>query len=1431
MKRDEFGGIIVEEDDLRDEFGGVIDAEEKGNWDRIWGGVTDRTKERYKRIVAPTVLGNIAKKLPVVGPVADFVASGPERTARTAAGVVGEVFEPLNVLVGEGMRAGAGGAAAGVDALEKNKKKGGDFDIGAGVFGRIGEVGKELGGIVGDAATKHGPVVKEKWDALPESVKADLEIIPDAANVLGWGAGKAAGKAALETMGKESLGTLEKKAASAVEKGFSKGVKPLDYGKKGYSAFNDVYEKGADAVKAIAEHRGSVQLVDEAGETIARPRTVLEFAQAIEKTKQSIYNQYHQMAVEAGDAGAKFDAMPIVNKIKTVAAEKGAVLKPGDSRIAKSEEIRAYAHSRIADIAELQGASPEIVEARIKELNNSLQPFYLNNTGKAKAEVDASIAQALRGQLDSQIEGAVGPGYQRLKNQYSALKRIERDVNHRAKVLARRPEKGFFDLTDIFSNGELALGVATLNPALLAKAGAQKATLGWTKWLTNPDRYIDIMFDRAYKLADAPKPGLGKIMDFDAMKVALPENAESPAFARLRTPVNPDLAIDNEVTARMRESARNAGRLGNIALDKRATDEAATTAAAQRGLEQRDAYQWNMEQDRMKAAEAQMPADALEAKRARDAAAAQAEAAGLAEQSAKERAAADAAIRAARGTGSRAMMPPQVVGGVAGGTIGAALPAETPEERTRNIVIGTGLGFGGGMAAHTITVAAEKQMSNARRLIVEASMMANKNPQITQAQAEMSLHKLSPTAQTVIADIGELQALNKTMSKYMVAGEGIGDRRSVHAINKVMEAHPEMRDRLLQIQKANPHVDFVDDKGYLRAMAIEMAQKPDAHGILEDSLMPMVEEEAAKLGITGTAKEKIWAVAKSQKKVEDTGFPTGSFWAQNVGQIRKELADMGLPSSGKPMDVAARLAEVKQLFVPKYQGFSRSLPQMYWDGLGNSLREEVRTQIYKDTKDKAARGILPKGFFKTTIKGMEAQSKDFGIMSPLRTADKTGAAFNSATACPMFTIGNNGCWDACYTTQMGAGGTCYSLYRNAPYTGEILRMTKKEINWLNNKYGGLRVNGGGGYNPENAAQLLDLLSDAKDRGLAIKVITKQEGALKMLDDAIAQGLPVPADLQVQPSFDYMWVPVKTDLARAGNGAAAFRMDEMIAAGHLEGAAITYREMFGREAKVVNGELYRKYGFSVDQVKDMQRKYPNLTVLPRVVAGTPEEAIQATKDFPQTIITLMHGKIPDYAHSDVGGSLQNWTGNHKFEMLPNGEARISKVVGKKVVGSAAHKALQDAVNNVPVEQRPALLKALKEQTCCQAGAHKHACFNCSTGCNGIQKMDYTTEFLTKEALRMSAEANPNRLAGEIGAAAAHSAPAVTPEEIAKQFNLEFTGMTDYAEMAGGGEYAGLPKMFDFHDPVTKGEYHVKESDLANMAEKVKQKRNDFLGGMR
>lgn len=419
-------------------------------------------------------------------------------------------------------------------------KIGGDVARSAGyTFGKVFEpLTKPIMSTIGKAIPE--PIKKFAGETATSATEAYRDIIPDEGtrDVI-----SSVGAMGVTALGLKDIGLLPKKPKvlsmdKELREGVEKGIAPTVTGKKTLKGREGFYDDTRTAVEKISENKNKITILDENGNQVDTPKTLSQFAQAIDQTKKIIYKQYNDMAIQAGDNNSLFKSSDIVNKLEK--------LTDPDGFYKGNTSAQAYASSLLNDIRQLEGAPPDIIQERIRELNESLAPYYSGRAEKVKARIDASVAEAMRTQLDKQITDAVGEGYQELKDSYGALKAIEQSVNKAALKKARQAKAGLFDLTDVFTGGEIVSGVITLNPALIAKGASGMAIKNGLKILKDPDRYIAKMFNKAYKISDLKPVKTMPLTQNETITPEIEPDFETPTYLRKgRTPL-PEQPLETE---------------------------------------------------------------------------------------------------------------------------------------------------------------------------------------------------------------------------------------------------------------------------------------------------------------------------------------------------------------------------------------------------------------------------------------------------------------------------------------------------------------------------------------------------------------------------------------------------------------------------------------------------------------------------------------------------------------------------------------------------------------------------------------------------------------------------------------------------------------------------------------------------------------------
>lgn len=338
-----------------------------------------------------------------------------------------------------------------------------------------------------------------KYDATKELEKLPGDIAEGAVYAAGGRIlGKAAGSIATK-VGEKLYPAVDRALTKIIDRGINKGIRPSVSGKPSASRVAEYAKKARDAVRAIVSNKQKLNLVDENGEITGKlPATLSEFSQAIEQTKRSIFKQYDAMARSAGKYGPVVDMAKIADKLKPVVGNK-----PLNDF---APELVEYASKRSEQLRNAGSYTTEQMQEIIQHFNKSLEAFYKNPTQETagRASIDALLVNNMRQALDDVIEKsriadagfkkATGKTYQELKNTYGALKAIEKDVNHRTIVDARKNIKGLIDFSDVFSGAEVVHGLLAMDPARFATGTAAKGIAGWYRYINSPNTSIKRMF-------------------------------------------------------------------------------------------------------------------------------------------------------------------------------------------------------------------------------------------------------------------------------------------------------------------------------------------------------------------------------------------------------------------------------------------------------------------------------------------------------------------------------------------------------------------------------------------------------------------------------------------------------------------------------------------------------------------------------------------------------------------------------------------------------------------------------------------------------------------------------------------------------------------------------------------------------------------------
>jgi len=276
---------------------------------------------------------------------------------------------------------------------------------------------------------------------------------------------------------------------SYITKRYRSVVKPPPGTAKGETALAQQDQRILTTVDQIIANKDALRLTDATPGQL--PRSLRQFSEAVDQTKKSLFQKYDAMTQQSGDVGVQVDLAPVISELRSIGTRPEVVdlhpeLIPQAEQLARNFEARGF-------------YSPSAAQDAIENLNRTLSAFYKNPTEQTvgRANLLAPVARILRSQLDKAIGEAQGPGYQALRLQYGALASVEKDVARAVQREANKIPGGLAGtFADMAASEEAIRGVLTLNPAALARAGGIRAAKSAIKYIYDPNRAIERMFQR-----------------------------------------------------------------------------------------------------------------------------------------------------------------------------------------------------------------------------------------------------------------------------------------------------------------------------------------------------------------------------------------------------------------------------------------------------------------------------------------------------------------------------------------------------------------------------------------------------------------------------------------------------------------------------------------------------------------------------------------------------------------------------------------------------------------------------------------------------------------------------------------------------------------------------------------------------------------------
>ena len=426
--------------------------------------------------------------------------SSQEYRARGAGQVAGGFTDVVGNVVGTA-------AKAGFKALPQQRQEALKSDAAAIAQSKLGQA---IGKTASSVASKYG----QFRESNPRLAK-DIEAVGNIASAVPIGFGtKQVGSQALKTaqyVGEETGTGVRRMLTGSLENNVGKAVGMT--GRMGLADTEKAIPRAVNAFRTIAKNAKNTMVKDIDGiEKVFEPTkaTFGETLQALKQTKDSLYNQWTNMAKEAGEQGVSFGAQDFQKAIeslrKSTANSTTAWRNKAETLI--GDMTRNYADETPNGVV-FREVDPSDIQKFIENINVDINPM----SDKAGSEVSSLLSRTLREMMDKKIE-STGPGYQALRNQYSDLKSVENGLINQFKKSARGVGNGFPQWVEGFGTLDAIVGMVTQGPQAAIRGVGLNILAKTMRSLRDPENALKRSFKEILRETNPmEKPGTIKALE------------------------------------------------------------------------------------------------------------------------------------------------------------------------------------------------------------------------------------------------------------------------------------------------------------------------------------------------------------------------------------------------------------------------------------------------------------------------------------------------------------------------------------------------------------------------------------------------------------------------------------------------------------------------------------------------------------------------------------------------------------------------------------------------------------------------------------------------------------------------------------------------------------------------------------------------------
>ena len=289
------------------------------------------------------------------------------------------------------------------------------------------------------------------------------------------------------------------------EQYINKSIKPTVKWKMNQADYNKFIDDTLDIVDLMDKNKWILQYTDDAWNAVKwqMPTNMRETSEALWNLKKVLYDQYNEIAKQAGDAGARVNMNKAFQQLDDLSRDVSQnIANPKTQAI-----IDEFKEALLKNTDDAGTIAIEDAQKLTQDFNKQLTAFFKNpnmndvSRNSIIAQFNKWTKDAINDSIDDVLDNSIKNGssassqYTQLKSFYGKIKTIEDEISKRALVEARKNAKGLSStILDSLSWWEFTSAVLSLDPVKAGKAWVMNLISRYYNYVNNPNTQLNNLF-------------------------------------------------------------------------------------------------------------------------------------------------------------------------------------------------------------------------------------------------------------------------------------------------------------------------------------------------------------------------------------------------------------------------------------------------------------------------------------------------------------------------------------------------------------------------------------------------------------------------------------------------------------------------------------------------------------------------------------------------------------------------------------------------------------------------------------------------------------------------------------------------------------------------------------------------------------------------